>query len=408
MIQPAYAGNFACIGRACEDTCCNGWLVSVDEAAYQKYIGLPDSPLRTLAASSIQRNIRPHGDSAIPFATVRMLHSGACPFLSSERLCRIQLEHGESYLCRTCAEFPRTIHVIDGLKETELSLSCPEAARMVLLSAGLIAPPDAPGYQLTWDETAASGTALRPWFWPIRAFALGLILNHDYPLWQRMFLLGSFCRRLETLSRAEVSRNFPEILDDFTRAIAARGLSTSIENIPADLSLQLEIVLTIIAEHVNNVVIGPRLRVVLGAFIEGVGHTRTASLESQVARYADAYARYYVPFFTRRPQILENYLVNTILRDVFPFGKKLNVPDAEPEPAKAFAMLAIQFTLIKGLLIGVAGARGRRFNAADVVRTVQTAFKHFEHNPLFLSGAYTMLSARGLADARGLTMLLRN
>lgn len=101
----------------------------------------------------------------------------------------------------------------------------------MLLSSNLLPATVTSGYQLTWDETAATGNTLRPFFWQIRTFVLSLILNRDFPLWQRLFLIGSFCRRLDALSRREAGRSFPEILDDFARAVTAPGLSSSIETI---------------------------------------------------------------------------------------------------------------------------------------------------------------------------------
>jgi lysine-N-methylase len=334
--------------------------------------------------------------------------AGECPLLSEEGLCRIQMEHGESYLSITCATYPRTIHTIDQLREETLSLSCPEAARLVLLSPRLLPRAEQPGYELTWDETADRGGALRPWFWPIRSFVVGLIQNRDYPLWQRLFLLGIFCKRLDALAGGEADRSFTAMLDEFSRAVAAGQLKSAMETIPADPALQLEMVLELIAQRVNASPITCRLRDVLTDFIAGIGHSRIASMESQAARYTSAYERYYAPFFRRQPWILENYLLNFVLRDVFPFAGSLFNPAAEPEPVKVFTMLAIQFSIVKGLLIGVAGARGRAFSTADVVRTVRAAFKHFEHNPQFLTEAYALLLARGMGDTRGLTMLLRN
>ena len=34
---PSYLKNFKCIGGACEDTCCAGWSIEVDEGTYKKY-----------------------------------------------------------------------------------------------------------------------------------------------------------------------------------------------------------------------------------------------------------------------------------------------------------------------------------------------------------------------------------
>ncbi len=406
MILPEFGKRFKCIGSACEDTCCAGWTVFVDEAAYRKYTGLEAGPLRTSADKWIEAPAQGReGASATAFATIRMLPSGECPFLTPEHLCRVQAEKGAGYLCEVCARYPRMPHHVDGLEDTTLSLSCPEAARLVLLERQLL-PAEGPGYRLTWDER--ENGPLRQYFWQIRSFAVSLIQNRSYPLWQRMFLLGSFARRLEGLERREVSKRAPALLDDFARAIQGRGLCAAMEEIGADLRLQLRMVLELVALRVNHQTISPRVRRVIGDFLEGVGHRREATIDQQVARYGKAYSRFYEPFFERRPHILENYLLNQVLRDLFPFGEKLYERDARAEPSRAFAMLAIQFALMKGLLIGVAGFRGRKFSGGDVVRTVQTAFRHFEHNAEFLSEAYELLKQRKMDDVRGLTMLLRN
>ncbi len=75
---------------------------------------------------------------------------------------------------------------------------------------------------------------------------------------------------------------------------------------------------------------------------------------------------------------------------------------------REFALLAIQFALIKGLLIGVAGFHKEAFSSEHVVQTVQSASKHFEHHPDFLEEAQALLIANKLDNARGLTMLVRN
>jgi lysine-N-methylase len=381
----------------------------VDEASYRKYTSLPAGPLRSLIDSSIQPISCGDGKSnASNFASVRMNPSSACPLLSGDRLCRIQVELGETYLCRTCAIFPRITHIIDGFKETKLSLSCPEAARKVLLDPHLLPHRSALGHQVTWDETQTDPDALRVYFWQIREFVLALIQNRNYPLWQRMFLLGTFSRRLDALVRGEVTRSFPDLLDDFSRAVAAGGLSNLMETIPANNHLQLEIVLQLVEQRVKGTWLSPRLRAVLNRFVEGVGLPPETSKDGHAARYAAAYAEFYAPFFRRHPHILENYLVNTVLLCLFPFQGNICAPQADVQPARAFALLAIQFTLIKGLLIGVAGARKHEFSAADVVETVQSAFKHFEHRADFLPQALASLTARNLDNAQGLTMLLRN
>ncbi|MGB7546732.1 MAG: flagellin lysine-N-methylase [Terracidiphilus sp.] len=432
LVRPLYSERFKCIGPACEDSCCQGWSVHVDRKAFEKYQALPESPLRSLIDVHILRNA-PAGDeagnaaapasengdangganttvqsSAPPFATIQMPPSLACPFHTAESLCRIQAEQGEGYLCYTCATYPRRQHTIDRLEDKTLTLSCPEAARLVLLNPNLLAS-SMPGHQvLTWDDRAQGASALRFYFWPIREFSIGLLRNRAYPLWQRLFLLGTFARRLQAIVGGEVERGFPAVLRDFSAAVASGTLRAAMEKIPADPHLQLDMVLRLVNLRLQHVRLSARLVESLHAFAQGIGIQPGATMGDQAARYAEACRNHYTPFFSRHPHILENLLINAVIGELFPFGKNLFDPAATPEPARAFAQLATQFALLKGLLIGVAGFHGQAFCAEHVVATVQTAVKHFEHYPQFLVDAQELLAERGHDNAHGLTMLLRN
>ena len=406
LIRPNYDGRFHCIGPACEDSCCAGWGVSIDQATWEKYQGLPPSPLRTLIDERILRS--PDARTPAAFASIGLLPSLQCPFHNPDGLCRIQVERGESYLSHTCATFPRTVHTIDALEEKTLTLSCPEAARLVLLDPDLQAPSEHGKFELTWDDHAPGVANLRCYFWPIRQFVVSLLRNRSYPLWQRMFLIGSFARRLDALVRGERDRGFPAVFRDFSAAVASGSLRASIETIPANLPLQLEMLLSLVNLRVGPAGLPVRLVECLTALVRGVGNGAATTIESQAARYAQAYRRFYAPFFLRHPHILENFLLNTIFRRLFPFGVRLFDASVALDPAGEFEQLATEFALVKGLLIGVAGAWEDAFSADHVVQTVQTAIKHFEHDPGFLEKARALLVARRLNTAQGLTMLLRN
>jgi lysine-N-methylase len=409
IIRPVYSDDFHCIGPACEDSCCVGWTVNIDRATYEKYRTIPESPLRSLVDANVLRkspDAAAQDDAA--YASIRMTQSRECPFLTEERLCRIQAERGESYLSHTCANFPRAIYFIDGVEDKTLTLACPEAARLILLNPNLLASRGTGGYQFNWDDAEKTETSLRFLFWPIREFSIGLIRNRAFPLWQRMFLLGTFSRRLEALANGPSERGFVPFLRDFTAAVKAGSLQATMETIPADLPLQLDLVLELVKLNVGGLRVSPRFNGVLEDFAAGVGYGRETALAGQSALYASAYRTRFVPFFQKHPHILENYLLNALFRGLFPFGQKLMDPQAQIEPARNFALLAIQFALVKGLLIGVAGAKGEAFSLGDVVQTVQCASKHFDHNPDFLDRSYRLLASRELDNARGLTMLLRN
>jgi lysine-N-methylase len=435
----AYAERFRCIGSACEDTCCQGWSVPIDRPAWDKYQRLPQSPLRVLIDASITpcevsaddeagcESTHPAANPApnpAVFATIRMNAENQCPLLSEERLCRIQSEVGESFLSYTCATYPRIVTSVDGVVETALALSCPEAARLVLLAPDLLSP-----NQLSQDHQAAEPARTQcmqaaeaeirsdseqhlssplAWFLPIRHAALAVVRNRAYPLWQRLFLLGLFCRRLDSIARGELQRSVPAFLADFEIAVASGALRTAMETLPVDRKAQLDIVLRLAGLMLHRSNVRPRFVECVQAFTAGIGNGPGATLDSLGAHYAFAHDRYFAPFFSRHPHILENYLINTILRRQFPFGREGMRTGASPQMTREFALLTAQFALTRGLLIGVAGRHGAAFSTAHVVHTVQSASKHFEHHPEFLSMAHALLVESRMDGARGLAILLRN
>ncbi len=406
LLRPRYAEDFRCIGPACEDTCCSGWAVYIDRQTYDKYQALPPSPLRILLDTHVQRTSETSNPDA-PFATIQMSPSGACPMHNADKLCQIQAEKGASYLSHTCSTFPRRDDIVDSLKETTLSLSCPEAARLVLSSTQRLT--SSGGRKcMVWEEHPPAPLPLISYFWPIREFIVDLLRNRDYLLWQRLFLLGSFCRRLEAVAHGQVEGGFPALESAFSAAIAAGSLRDSIDTIPPNHTLQLDLVLQLANSPLVSRITSPRLVECLNAFRSGVGQDRSSNLVEQAAEYATAYDRFYAPFFAQHPHILENLLVNRILRSKLPLAPQFVQSTDAPEPARQFALLAVEFALIKGLLIGVAGHHREAFCIDHVVHTVQVVSKHFEHNILFVSHALELLAARGLDNPHGHTMLLRN
>jgi lysine-N-methylase len=420
-LRADYAQNFRCIGSDCEDTCCQGWNVPIDQAAYEKYQNLPDSPLRTLIDANMLRISE--GAKPAVFAQLRMNGENQCPLLTADRLCQIQTELGEELLSHACATYPRIVNSIAGIQQTALALSCPEAARIVLLNQELLTPEplDSNHESTSRAETPAdtldstAGTefpayplSLISWFWPIRQLVLALVRNRSYPLWQRLFLLSIFCRRLDEISSGELALSVPEFLGDFQAAVTSGALRTAMETLPMDRAAQMDVVLRLAGMMLHRSNVRPRFVECVQAFTTGIGNGPGATLESLTERSAQAHDRYYAPFFAQHPYIPENYLINTILRLRFPFGKEDAQAGKPFSMARECALLTAQFALMKGFLIGVAGFHREAFSAAHVVHTVQAASKHFEHHPEFLNLAYELLMESRMEGARGMAILLRN
>lgn len=416
--RPHYAERFRCIGSACEDTCCAGWTVPIDRATWDKYQSLPESPLRILVNASMtpreeSAEVAAEGAAPAALATIRMNAQNQCPLLTEDRLCRIHAQVGESFLSHTCATYPRIVASVDGMAETTLALSCPEAARLVLLTPDLFTP-----NQETCDPIQAVNavkadaphdpSSPQAWLMPIREVTFRLVRNRDYPLWQRVFLLGLLCRRLDSTARGELKRSIPAFLGDFEAAVAAGSLCAAMQTLPVDRKAQLDLVLMLAGMMLRKSNVRPRFVECIQAFTAGIGNGPGATLDSLAAHYANAHDRHFEPFFLRHPHILENYLIHTVFRRQFPFGREGLAAGSKVDRTREFALFCAQFALMRGLLIGVAGFHGQAFSAKHVVHTVQAASKHFEHHPEFLKLAHELLVNNKMDGARGMAILLRN
>ena len=121
-VIPDYFHHFRCLAGACPDTCCGPWEIVIDADTAAKYQTL-EGPI----GDQIRANLTTvDGDSC--FVPVE----GRCPMLTADGLCPIITTHGTEALSITCDAHPRFTEVYGGYQETTLSVSCPEAARLLL------------------------------------------------------------------------------------------------------------------------------------------------------------------------------------------------------------------------------------------------------------------------------------
>lgn len=123
LFYPDYCREFKCLMGACPDTCCSGWQVVVDEDSQARFRKL-SSPLREELEAAMEES-----DGEVIFAPQP---NGDCPFLQHDHLCRLYPELGGEGLCFPCRTYPRIYEEFGLRREESLSLSCPEAARLIL------------------------------------------------------------------------------------------------------------------------------------------------------------------------------------------------------------------------------------------------------------------------------------
>ena len=120
--KPSFFDQFKCIGSACTDTCCAGWEIEVDETTAEGYL-----TEKGAFGDRLRREI-----GSEPGEYFFKLQDNRCPFLNKEKTCDIYINIGEENLCYTCQQYPRYTEEFGSLREIGISLSCPEAARIML------------------------------------------------------------------------------------------------------------------------------------------------------------------------------------------------------------------------------------------------------------------------------------
>lgn len=411
--RPTYAAAFRCIGSSCEDPCCREWSIPLDKKTYDRYQQFPPDKLGIVVSQYVSINATP-GAPASLFARILPRSSGSCPFFEADRLCAIQKEYGAALLSSTCSIYPRALNVVGGSLEGSLMLSCPEAARNILLV------PDAT--EVTGDlfsgdfrtdnvfrlPTQESSSFYKPYghFHAIRSLLIEMVKDRSRPLWQRLVLVGSLCKSLDEVN-AEDDEKVPGIVESHRQALKQDAVRTLLESIPAQPHMKLSISLRLTDARVQDKQSGTRFMDTFWTFVEGIGSGAEREGDD-VQRYLEAEQRYYRPFFARRPFILENFLLNYIFQKLFPFGRENSSQSKHRRMFEEYVLLATQFAWVDTMLIGVAGHHKEAFAEEHVVQVVQSFCRAVEHNHLVLDSITELMVYLQLDNLQGMAVLLKS
>lgn len=119
---PNYYRKFQCTADKCPDTCCAGWQIVIDEDTLEKYHKYEGSFGNRLANSIDWRE-----------GVFKQYEEKRCAFLDENNLCDIYTEAGPEMFCRTCKTYPRHFEEFENVREISLAMSCPEAAKLILM-----------------------------------------------------------------------------------------------------------------------------------------------------------------------------------------------------------------------------------------------------------------------------------
>ena len=394
MLMPRYVNRFACIGGDCEDTCCCAWQIDLDKACVLLYQASLDPELRPLFAKYVKRN--PPPQTVRLYGQIEMLEAPCleCPFLDESRLCRIQTRLGEKALSDTCAHYPRnTVHLGD-FHQMTLQLSCPEAARLALLEADAF---DMEAH----DARVRSGSVgrldpknglTREDMDEIRTEMFQILLTRELDLSRRLAVLGLFCQRLTELIEQGKIANLPGLIRTMDAHMENGASQVPLKSLAERQSARVKFAwIFLLAMLISK--LPPHQRRVIDAVASGLGIRADGQLDEAALMQGFKVGTERLDVALQAaPWVLEHYLDNEALREVFPWSKE--------NPLQHFIHFLMRFTILRVMLAGRAAAQEDPLSPQALAETVQVFCRRVQNgkkfidqiNPEVTEGDWTSLS----------------
>lgn len=401
---PKHYAQFQCIGTQCEDSCCIGWRVHLDKKTYHFYKQNQHKALRKLFEQSVKRS-ESKGDDR-HFGVILMKEEGRCAFLDKENLCLIQRNLGAQALSKVCTNFPRRANQLGDQQEYSLSISCPEAARLILLDPEPLSftqvdiDPALDGISLL-GNIPGNETGLMV-LNDLRALIIGILQARDLTIDARLILIGLLLEDFESTLHeppASAGKQQQEVLQRYIALLGQQeSLQKDIDQIQPNLILKMGLVTAVIG-NIPTSAHNTRFRNILKEAAEGLSFTNEnpATDSERIACHAKVYSSFYAPFFDRNPHILENYLVHYVFHALFPFAGATLLAQ--------YRELICNYLAVTTLLKGQASFHKGMTNELAVA-TIQSYSRFAGHYTHFKETITKVMEEQGVEDIRHIFLLL--
>ncbi|MGV8980872.1 flagellin lysine-N-methylase [Clostridium sp.] len=344
---PKYLKEFKCIAGKCEDSCCVGWDIDIDKTTFRQYYKVQDKEMKRMFQKNVHNNEN-YTSSDVDYGKVKLTNRKRCPFLDEENYCIIYSKLVEEYLSNVCTSFPRIINKVDGIYEMSLDVACPEAARIILLKEEGIEFEEG---EETLDKHIVSSdidtkskkfnNSPVKYFTEIRDLSIKIIKNRKLALSQRLYLLGDLINTLES----EIKHNYnnvPKFMSKYDINLVSHSYEKNKSSYIAgmDFSKRMMGFLNVFKE-VDSVSFVEYTKQIIVAFKLDEGD----DIDKHLELYIKAFKDYNEKFANEISYIFENYLVNFIYNNMFPFSETESIFDG-------YIMLLTRYSFSKFYLVG--------------------------------------------------------
>ncbi|KJU72028.1 flagellin lysine-N-methylase [Clostridium baratii] len=374
---PKYLKEFKCIGGECEDSCCIGWDIDIDKITFRQYYKVKDQEMKKMFQKNVHNNEYCQAPD-VDYGKVKLKKDKRCPFLDECNYCIIQSKLGEEYLSNVCTSFPRILNKIDGYYEMSLDVSCPEAARILLLKEEGIEFEENEenlGKHIISSEIDTKSKEFKnlpiKYFKEIRDLSIKIIKNRKFDLNRRLYILGEFINELEE----ELKYNYENVLK-FIKEYDINSVKNSYEKDDFSYLLQVDFFKKTMKylntlNEVDSLLFKDYTKEVMTGF-----NFEDDNISKYANVYIEAFEEYSKEYMIKNSFIFENYLVNFIYNYMFPFSENQSVFDG-------YIMLLMRYSFIRFYLVGKYIVN-KNESKEEIVRFIQVFSKSIGHHRNYL------------------------
>ncbi|KWX80522.1 hypothetical protein AMQ84_03540 [Paenibacillus riograndensis] len=396
-LTPQYIRQFQCTGAACEDTCCSLWEITIDRSTYEKYKQIPDASLH----EEINKNLVRNKKSIESYASFKMNQkTGNCSMLC-DGLCTIQAKVGETFLSQTCSTYPRILNEADEIEVSAL-LSCPEIARLVLLSEDAMSftrTNELHTPNLRINQLGSPAHKKKQCIQNLRDIMLEVLSDRHFSLQHRLIIIGVLLDNTDELLRSGAYDPVLSFVDEFRGELVTNEELRNYDVFPANDQIQFQVLNNTLMAHLSEFLWNARYNECKNEYLKGI-QSNGSSLSESLHTYRSVREEIYEPYLREKEFIFENYAINHVyqnfMADIYAGGSLFDF----------FVKLVADYSFIRLHLIGMAAYR-QELNDDMVVKLIQSYTKNYKFSNKFLNAILKDIKDQGYYTLGGMSLLIK-
>lgn len=376
MIYPSYIEKFKCIGGKCEDNCCIGWDIDIDKETFKKYHKVKDETMKKMFQKNVHNN-KYCTNEDLDYGRIKLNKVKRCPFLDDENYCLIQGKFGEDYLSSVCTQFPRVLNKVDDHYEICLDSACPEASRIILGSKEKIEFKESErnlgkytmSGVLNTRSSEFKDTPIK-YFKEIRDFSIKIVQNRNLNISSRLYVLGDFLNEIEDLESGKIK----EFINKYDIETESKYYKRERMNYALQVSFFKNVVDSL---DIVNETDSDKFKNYTKELLKGYNIKDNDGVIENAEEYINAFEKYTDMYIENNSYIFENYMVNFIYNNLFPFSESDFM-------FEGYIMLLFRYSLMRFYLVGKYIHNGKD-SVEDMIEFIQVFIKAVEHDKNYRS-----------------------